>query len=133
MMVSKKNLSNRKGVKKERLNKSLEILETKLNRNQVSKKKTASNGIYTYAIRLKKGAKIIQSLEEFARKHENEIGFAEFSMIGSVEEVKLFFSLGYGKDEGGYHPVSLPVSSKAKALKTSPGQMELLPSWGNIT
>jgi hypothetical protein len=117
MMVSKKNLSNRKGVKKE-----------KSNRNQVSKKKTIGNEVYTYAIRLKKGAKIIQSLEEFALKHENEIGFADFSMIGSVEEVKLVFSLGYGKDEGGYHPVLLPTSSKAKSLKTSPGQMELLPS-----
>src|SRR6185369_3483261 len=118
----KKNLANRKGGKK-----------GNLNRKEINKKKITNNGIYTYAIRLKKGAKIIQSLEEFAQKHKNEIGFAEFSMIGSVEEVKLFFSLGYGKDEGGYHPVSLPVSSKAKALKTSSGQMELLPSWGNIT
>ncbi|CAG8746933.1 6201_t:CDS:2, partial [Ambispora leptoticha] len=81
-----------------------------------------------YAIRLKKGAEIIQSLEEFARQHESEIGFAEFSMIGSVEEVKLFFSLGYGKGEGGYHPVLLPAPSKAKTLKTSPGKMELLPT-----
>ena len=132
-MVSKKSLPNRKGAKKERLNKSPEILGKKSNKKQVSKKKITSNGIYTYAIRLKKGAKIIQSLEEFALKHESEIGFAEFSMIGSVEEVKLFFSLGYGKDEGGYHPVLLPASSKAKALKTSPGQIELLPSCGNIT
>jgi len=119
---------------KEKVGGSPKISGTKLHRNLVNKKRTISNGIQTYAIRLKRGAKIVQSLEEFSRKYENEIGFAEFSMIGSVEKVKIVFSLGYGKGEEGYHPVSLPLSDKAKTVvKTSLGQMELLPSWGNIT
>jgi len=134
-MVSKKNLSNRTGVKKRTVNTSSKLLRTKLGRNQVSKKETTSNGIHTYAIRLKKGTKIIQSLEEFVQEHESEIGFAEFSMIGSVEDIQVVFSLGRGKGKEGYHHVSLPESTEtlAKAEKTSPGQMELLPSWGNIT
>ena len=129
-MVSKKGLSNKTGVKKRTVNTSSKLLRTKLSRNQVSKKETSSNEIHTYAIRLKKGAKIIQSLEEFVQELESEIGFAEFSMIGSVEDIQVAFSLGYGKGEEGYHPVSLPESTGtlAKAEKTSPGQMELLPS-----
>lgn len=135
MMVSKKGLSNKTGVKKRTVNTSSKLLRTKLSRNQVSKKETSSNEIHTYAIRLKKGAKIIQSLEEFVQELESEIGFAEFSMIGSVEDIHVAFSLGHGKGEEGYHPVSLPESTGtlAKAEKTSPGQMELLPSWGNVT
>src|SRR4051794_12953702 len=130
MMISKKDLSNRTGVKKRTVNTSSKLLRTKLGRNLFDKKETSNNEIHTYAIRLKKGAKIIQSLEEFVQELESEIGFAEFSMIGSVEDIHIVFSLGYGKGEEGYHHVSLPESTGtlAKAEKTSPGQMELLPS-----
>ncbi|CAI2162091.1 11691_t:CDS:2, partial [Funneliformis geosporum] len=128
-MVSKKDLPNKIGLKKEKAVKTFK-LSKKINRNLFDKKETSSNEIHTYAIRLKKGAKIIQSLEEFVQGFESEIGFAEFSMIGSVEDIHVAFSLGHGKGKEGYHPVSLPESTGtlAKAEKISPGQMELLPT-----
>jgi hypothetical protein len=81
-----------------------------------------------YVIRLKKGAKIIESLKKFAM--DCEIGLAQFSMIGSVEDINVVFSLGRGKGTAGYHHVPMPISTEGDVLKekVSAGQMELLTS-----
>lgn len=76
-----------------------------------------------YAIRLEKGEKIMASLEDFAKKHSSEIGFAQFSMIGAVEGTDtdpILIYLSEHGDKGGHTERKIS------------GKMELLPSWGNI-
>lgn len=89
--------------------------------SKLTQQETQNKGNRSYAIRLKKGAKIIESLERFAVN--KEIGFAKFEMIGSVENIEVVFSLG-GTE--GYKQVKMPESTGLG--KSSLGQMELLSS-----
>jgi predicted DNA-binding protein with PD1-like motif len=55
-----------------------------------------------FQIRLVKGEKVMESLCEFAKQYNHSLGFAEFKMKGSVEDIEYAFSVGYGQEKNGY-------------------------------
>ena len=55
-----------------------------------------------FQIRLVKKEEVMKSLYEFAKQYNHLLGFAEFKMKGSVEDIEYAFSLGYGQEKNGY-------------------------------